>query len=302
MRRATITLICLLCLLALPAAAQAKAKVGFSEQRSEMFDDPLFKDLGTRQARLIVSYDAVLKNTFEVADIDKWMAGAQADGVRPLVSFNYSRGCFADNKIPKRPECRLPSVATYTKAFKAFRTRYPFVKDISPWNEINHFSQPTSKNPKRAAQFTMAAKKNCRGCTIVAADMLDQKGMASYLSKFKRALKGTYKVWGLHNYSDTNRFRNKGTKQFLRLVPGQVWLTETGGVVTFGKSFPFDVDRAAKATKFMFKLAATNKRITRLYIYQWSGANPGDRFDAGVLGPDGKPRPAYDVVKKALGK
>jgi hypothetical protein len=52
----------------------------------------------------------------------------------------------------------------------------------------------------------------------------------------------------------------------------------------------------------MFKLAASNKRIARLYVYQWSGANPGDRFDAGVLGPDGKPRPAYDVIRKALGR
>ena len=111
MRRLTPPLICLLCLLVLPAAAQAKVKVGFSEQQSAMFDDPLFEDLGTRQARLIVSYDAVLKNTFEVADIDQWMAGAKADGVRPLVSFNYSRGCFADGKIPNRPECKLPSVA-----------------------------------------------------------------------------------------------------------------------------------------------------------------------------------------------
>jgi hypothetical protein len=182
MRRLTISLISLLCLIALPAAAQAKVKVGFSEQQAEMFSDPLFKALGTKQARLIVSYDAVLKNTFEVADIDKWIAGARADGVRPLVSFNYSRGCFADGSIPNRPECKLPSVGAYTKAFKAFRARYPDVRDISPWNEINHFSQPTARNPKRAAQFTMAAKKNCRGCNIVAGDLLDQAGMSSYLT------------------------------------------------------------------------------------------------------------------------
>jgi len=302
MRRLTLSLICLLCLLALPAAAEAKYKVGFSEQQSAMFSDPLFKELGTKQARLIVSYDAVVKNTFEVADIDKWMAGARANGVRPLVSFNYSRGCFADGKIPRRPECKLPSVATYTKAFKAFRARYPDVKDISPWNEINHFSQPTAKSPKRAAQFTKAAAKNCRGCKIVAGDLLDQKGMLSYLSKFKRALRGNYKIWGLHNYSDTNRNRSTGTKAFLRNVPGEVWLTETGGVVKFGTSFPFSVTRAAKSTRFMFKLAKSNRRITRLYIYQWTGAEAGARFDAGVINPDGTPRPAYDVIKTQLGR
>jgi len=30
----------------------------------------------------------------------------------------------------------------------------------------------------------------------------------------------------------------EGTKAFLKAVPGEVWLTETGGIVKFGSGFP----------------------------------------------------------------
>ena len=48
----------------------------------------------------------------------------------------------------------------------------------------------------------------------------------------------------------------------------------------------------------MFKLASRNQRIKRLYIYTWFG-RVTPRFDAGLVA-HGKPRPAYDEVKKRL--
>jgi hypothetical protein len=38
--------------------------------------------------------------------------------------------------------------------------------------------------------------------------------------------------------------------------------------------------------------------LTRLYVYKWFGAPPGARFDAGLVGPDGTPRPAFYVVRR----
>ena len=32
----------------------------------------------------------------------------------------------------------------------------------------------------------------------------------------------------------------------------------------------------------MFDLAASSRRITRLYIYSWTGVEPDERFDAGL--------------------
>ena len=47
----------------------------------------------------------------------------------------------------------------------------------------------------------------------------------------------------------------------------------------------------------MFRLAEANAtRIKRIYVYQWKVNNPFDRFDAGVIRPDGKPRPSYNVL------
>ena len=93
-------------------------------------------------------------------------------------------------------------------------------------------------------------------------------------------------LWGLHNYSDTNRFQSTRTRAILAAVPGQVWLTETGGIVQFGSAFPnkkgAGLTRAAKALSYMFKIAASNSRIKRLYIFQWPAASGAARFDAGL--------------------
>jgi hypothetical protein len=78
-----------------------------------------------------------------------------------------------------------------------------------------------------------------------------------------------------------------------------VWLTETGGIVKLGSSFPASTSRASKALGCMFTLAKTNSRIQRLYVYQFNPpTNPATAdFDAGLINPDQSPRPGYDVVK-----
>ena len=39
------------------------------------------------------------------------------------------------------------------------------------------------------------------------------------------------RYWGMHNYIDANRLRTTGTRRMLRAVKGQIWFTETGGIV-----------------------------------------------------------------------
>jgi Glycosyl hydrolase catalytic core len=285
---------------ALSACAPASSNayiVGIGDQQYSMFTDPLFVPLHITRVRYIVPYDAATKNDFERQEADLFLTAAKAARAKVLVSFSHSRR--------KGRTHRLPSVKEFTSAFKKFKKRYPQVKEYSPWNEANHSSQPTHKSPKRAAEYFVALKRNCKGCTIVALDVLDSTNVNStikYIRTFQKyAKKGNPRIWGLHNYSDTNRFRNKGTKAVLKAVKGDLWLTETGGVVKFGASFPYDEERAAKALDYLFKkLAPSNKRIKRLYLYQWSGAPRGARFDAGLLGPDGLPRPGYFVVRKKL--
>ena len=166
------------------------------------------------------------------------------------------------------------------------------------------------RNPRLAAKYFLALRKNCGGCSIVALDVLDTKNMQSYVAAFRRNAKNKARIYGLHNYGDVNRHRSTGTKQLLAVAPGEVWLTETGGILKFGSQYPRSQSRQAKATKYMFKLAdkydtrrgGLRGRITRLYNYQWTGAPKSARFDAGLVNVDGTARKAYSVFKRQAKK
>jgi hypothetical protein len=287
---------------AAPQKSEAAVLVGIGEQNASMFSNPLFTQIGFKRARYFPSWN-VAQVPEEAGWLDQWLAGAQAQGVEPLISFFAALG----SSCPSKP-CKLPTVRQYTKAFKAFHKRWPQVKVISPWNEANHRSQPTFKNPKRAAQYYNVVRKYCRHCKIVAADVIDEKNMEKWLKVFKKTAKKP-KIWGLHNYRDTNKRKGQllgGTKRLLKAVKGDVWLTETGGIVKFvlpnGHTlFPFSESRANRATKRMFALAKKyRKRIKRLYIYHWQQSSGDNRFDAGLLRNDGTARPAYTTVKRQL--
>jgi hypothetical protein len=300
MRTPRLLLPCVLALaclssLALPSQSAAQI-VGIGDQNADTFSDPRFQALGVKRSRFFPPWNAILT---EPELLDRWLNAARAAGIEPLVAFNHSRG----DRCPGSP-CRLPSVRAYTRAFKAFRRRFPWVRVISPWNEINSPTQPTGKNPRRAAEFYNVVRRNCRGCTILAADIQDlsPRTMTRYLRRFRRYVRGNPRLWGLHNYTDTNRFRSQGTATMLRLVPGQVWLTETGGIYRragSGRQLRPDARRQARATQHMFRLARRYRsRIPRVYIYQWKATQESDRFDAGLVAPDGTPRRAFAIVQR----
>jgi PKD repeat protein len=268
--------------------------LGISDNQPSTFSDPNFELLKLRYARLVSPWNAIFH---EPARLDAWLKAARAHRIRPLVAFEHSRGQVCPGR-----HCKGPSKAQYAKAWKAFHRKYPWVKDISPWNEVNSSTQPTGKRPDLAATYYNVVRGSCRGCTIIAADLLDASNIRRYSAAFLARAKGTPRLWGLHNYTDTNRFRSRGTSALLQAVRGTVWLTETGGVVRFvtqtGKvALPKSESRARKAMDYMFRLAELNAhRIKRIYVYQWKVNNPLDRFDAGVVRPDGKKRPSYDVL------
>jgi hypothetical protein len=216
---------------------------------------------------------------------------ARARGVRMLVSF------AASARTPRR----LPSARAYGRAVRAFRARFPWIADLGTWNEANHVSQPTARHPGRAARLFQALRRACRGCRIVAADVLDQSGFTRWIRAFRRVAPGA-RIWGLHDYVDVNRFRDVSVPRLRRATGGrgQVWLTETGGVVRFARSFGYDERRAARATRHVLRLAAKRRSVRRVYLYQWTGAPLGARWDSGLVAADGRARPALNVVEAWL--
>lgn len=290
----TALLLALLASLLLPSSASALL-YGMGNEDAAMFSVPQFTELPIKKVRYVVAYDAALSANFERQQADQFLRAANAMGYEILVSFEHSR-------LASRAD-RLPSNAAYQRGVRAFMKRYPYVRIYSPWDEINDCSQPTCHSPKAAAGYFLTMKRTCGGCTVMAAEVLDTtdpQQTVEYLQEYLRYAKaGKPRLWGLHNYSDVNRFRSTGTRAVLGAVKGNVWLTETGGLYKFLPGFPASTSRQVRAEKQMFKLAKLSPRIQRLYIYSWTG---GGAFDAGLTGANSTSlRPAYDVVKQQLG-
>jgi hypothetical protein len=304
-RTRTTLLLAAFAALVLCAPASANYRVGLSEQDARVFDQPAWQALKLKRIRFIVPWD-YNKTSYGKAEADTFLNLARTRKQDVLLMFTARRGCWNGRRYSKRKACRAPSKAAYTKALKTFRKQYPWVKTFAAWNEANHKSQPTAKSPKRAAMYYDVLRKKCKGCKIVAADVLDQSNVRSWLTKFNRYSHNRGRIWGLHNYKDVNRRQSKGITNVLRTVRGELWLTETGGITEFRTSgFKRSPKRAASATKYMFRLAdkydtrrrGFKSRITRLYVYRWFG-EPRGNFDAGLMNPDGSPRPAFKQFKK----
>ena len=295
-------LIALVLLLAAPVAEAANPVLGIADQKPSTFSSARFKALHVKRSRYVVPWNVALVKS-ERAKFDTWYNAARRAHVREvLVAFNASGG----SRCPAKP-CSRPSVRSYTRAFRAFHRRYKRIRTIQPWNEANSPTQPTGawKNGARAAAlYYNAVKRYCRGCTVTAADVLDlsKRTMARWVHQFRRYAHHPT-LWGLHNYTDTNK-RSGLTAAFLRMVPGKVWITESGGIVAFREAsgrvrFRFSEKRAAASLKRMFSIARKyRRRVARVYVYQWSIDFSGNRFDAGLVRANGSPRPGYFVVKK----
>lgn len=282
-------------LLGMSASAQARDPIiGIGEQKPRFLADPFFSQLGLRDVRVVVAWDA-LRSRWEREEADAYMAAAEEAGARVLLSFGHSRGSSVR---------KLPSVGAFRREFLRFRARYPMVRDYLVWNEANHCSQPTCHRPEAAARYFDVVAADCRGCRIVAADVLVDTRVATWLRRFRAAARYKPRIWGLHNYADANRFRTSGTRAALRAVRGEVWFTETGGLVMRRSDdrvvWPRSNPRAARATHQVFRLARLSRRITRVYLYHWDPPEPSASWDSALMDSRGQPRPAYDVVRNWL--
>jgi hypothetical protein len=291
--RSLLLLAGLAALLALPATAGALT-IGIADNKPDMFTDSRFVASGVAHARLSVGWDA-LSSPWQTAELDSWLRAAHAAKVTPLVSFGHSR---TDRRS-------LPTPERFLYEFRRFRARYPWVREFATWNEANHCGEPTCHRPRLVAAYYRRLRRECRDCRILAAEVLDMPNMVRWVRSFKRGARHEPRYWGLHNYIDANRRRTIGTRRMLRAVRGQVWFTETGGIVwrkNRGRvPFPESAAHAATATRFLFnRLVPLSRRVTRVYIYHWNMTGLAGTWDSALFDPSGQPRPAFRVVNRAL--
>ena len=282
-----------------PVVGPLRATVGIADQKADLFGDQRFRGLRVRHVRRSVAWDA-LRYDWQVEDIDSWLQAARRAGVTPLITFARSR-------VAERRHL-VPTPAQMQAAFRQFRARWPWVKEFVASNESNHFGEPTGRRPQLAARYYLAMKRSCRTCKILAADLLDFPNMVSWVRQFVRYAKEQPRYWGLHNYLSANRFQLARTRELLLATTGEVWITEVGGLVkrrTVDKPGKAKLkegrNHAAQVTRFIFqRLARLSPRIKRVYLSHGNCSSDRDTWDSGLVGPDGRARPALNVLQSVL--
>jgi hypothetical protein len=279
-----------------PVAPVDHVDVGIGDNRGAFFNDENFAAMGFRNVRLTVPYDLVRARGWRLHYADAWLQAAKDRGLDVLISFGFS------NRRGLR--WHLPSIREYRKRVREFMDRYPWVHEYTTWNEANHKRvQPTGKHPIRTAMLYRTLRTLCRepGCTTVAADILltGSRRTWRWIKAFKRRAH-TPKVWGVHNYPDANRMSSRQTRRFLRTVSGEVWFTETGGIVRFGRTWKPNERRAARALHHVFRLAELSPRVKRIYLYSWRGTRTNRRWDSGLISPAGRLRAGFHAVVDEL--
>ena len=282
-----------------PVTGKLTTKIGIADQKAEVFADERLTELGFGYARRSVPWDA-LRHRDQRADLDAWVEGAGLMGAEPLITLARSRKTTGRLYRP-------PTATQYLREFRRFRKRYPSVRTWSAWNEANMCGVGTCGKPELVARYYTLIRRNCPGCKVVAADLLDQPNMVRWVRAFRRAARFEPKYWGLHGYIDANRFQTTRTVSLLRAVRGEVWLTEVGGLVARRNRSTIKLRQgkahAARATRFIFdRLARLDRRVARVYVYHWRSSTSRDSWDSALVGADGKARPALAVVKRALGQ
>lgn len=282
---------------------------GMGDENAAMFGDPRLTWLGVRYARLIVPWDTV-RHRSELVRATVWLQDARAAGVEPLVSFNQSVSHSS----------HLPSMSAYAGAVRAFMRRFPWVTHYETWDEENQASEPTSRDPARAAGFYNWLAGACRRCTVVAADLLDGPSMASWARRFLIHAHRPV-LWGLHPYYELDYGGHEQLSALARMTHGQVWLTEAGlplwRFVRSEQRFRFtDVAEQQRAARRLLGLVRATRQVARVYYYQWRSSVPLSvaqgqlrhrrrvqaTWDSGVLNPDCSIRPIFTVIARALGR
>lgn len=209
------------------SATTSTVRVGIADQSANMFASPSYKALDLKRTRYFIKWNAI-RDPALLAQADAFVEAARAEDVDVLMHIS------TDNFTPGKGT--LPSRARYRRDVGALYYAKG-VREWGVWNEANDRTQPTQRNPARAADFFVemwrlldnsnrCGSKVTPKCRIVALDILDGKtkkdqgNARSYIRRFYSRLSPTYdrraNIIGIHNYTDTNRRGRSGTKNVIK--------------------------------------------------------------------------------------
>ena len=285
----------------IPAVASARyhLTVGITDNGSSMFTSHWWKIANFKVARLAVPWNVASDRRYRstLSDARAWIKAAQAAHVQTMVTFGADPG-NAGNYVP--------SDKVYTAAIKAFLHDFPQVKQYIPWNEPEFIYRSLSRQPGLAAAYFNTMVRWCHHCKIVAGGFYRpaNDGLASWIRAYKHGLRFKPVAWAIHPYDDIRSHTTAAIGTLERFVGGsQIWLDEISGVERRGH-WPFpnqSPNGANNDERFLFALPKRFHNITRIYHFEWQGpaASLHVGWDSGLLGPGGKPRPAYWTARNA---
>jgi hypothetical protein len=298
-----------------PASTPRHPTIGIGDNKPDLFTDPKFLALRIRNVRYDMSWDA-LSVSWQRAEVTRWMNLAKKDGLTVLVTIDHSRRVLYKHVAGHRKPVAfsqsrvLPSVKQYVTAFKAFRSRFPWVKEFATWDESNCFCEATYGKEALVASYYRGMRSACPSCRILAAEFLDVPPneavpMATWAKAFDKALGYQPGYWGFNNYEDANHLVSTSTRALLRTVKGKIWLAETGGIVRrYGvknPGFPQNAAHAATVDRYVLtKLATASPRIQRVYLYEWDAHSKKDGWDTALVSYTGAVREGYVAVAQIL--
>ena len=312
-------------LLASSKTPQHHSQIGIGDDKLDMFSDPRFLALGIKTVRYDMHWDALSMHQFE-RPLTTWMNDAHAHHLDVLVTIDHSdRVIYKVVKVKEKIHGKtvyvkkrkrfsqtrvLPSPAAYLAAFKSFRKRFPWVKNFITWDETNYYGEATYDKESLIAQYYRELRHACSSCKILAAEFLDVPRseavpMAKWAKTFIRDLGYQPAYWGLNNYVDANNLRDTNTRALLAAVKGNIWLAETGGLVSRNNhskvTFPQNAAHAAKVDSYILnRIGSLSPRIQRIYLYEWDAKTKRDSWDSALISYNHVPRAGYNVLANTL--
>ena len=285
------------------ARAASSFLTGIGDEHVQMFAQPIYQRLHTKIVRYIAPYDAVRHAA--LAELrDRLHPRRRTDGEQVLVAFYHSE--FTPTVLPSVSQLS----ARRRKIRQALppRAPVPVLGRVQPRQRPGRLLEPLGRGRRALLPGAVARLQGLHRIGLDVLDAYNIEPTLAYIAEFKREIGRLQTVmpsiWGLHNYSDINRLQSWRTHQLVRALGGQVWLTETGGIVKFAGEFSnvhgSGLRRSAKVIKYMFAVAGAIPQIKRLYIYDWTGGTASTRFDAGLTNSRNQPREGYVAVCRAL--
>ena len=277
-------------------ARRARSTIGIADKKPDMFSDARFRRSGVRYARLAVGWDA----------LDEPVAGRAArrlvDARRappastPLVSFGHSR---TDRRSCPRRAASGSSSAASARATRGCASSRPGTRPTTA-------ASPPATGPSSSPPTSARCASSARSCRLLAAEVLDMPNMVDWVRTLPPRRRRSSRATGGCTTTSTPTAAHERHAAAAHARPrarsGSPRPAASCGARTGARSrFEESPRHAAVATRFLFeRLVPLSRRDqARLHLPLEQGRTSGT-WDSALIGPGGRERPAYHVVKREL--